>query len=163
MSTSKSAFQSVQALTITNLNSLADGGAWQSGAINNSGSSASWPDGQLYAKIALASGDLSPDPQIRFYLAAGDHDGTNFESNAAGSEGTITLRDPPGFSRLGAPFVPSAGGLTFNIFFSSMASWLASGGILTPYFQVIIENRTGRAFGPSGNQVEWLPVGGDIS
>jgi hypothetical protein len=144
------------AISAINLASLADGSSWQLAKVNNT----STPDGRPYADafvrvaIKLATGTPKAGAEVQLALAVSDDGTTWLGKEANGSDGTITPGNPTNLifipSELGGViYTPSSGALTWKGFIRSISA--VCGGLMPPYWQLIVMNKTGVAFDASGS------------
>lgn len=134
------------------IDSLANGSAWGGAAVDNGTNK--YVDALLYLAIPLASGSPASDKAINVYFYASE-DGTNYTDNSGGTDASITLRSPTNF--LG-PFViatPASGSVTYKAVIPSVARMF--GGIIPRKWGIVVENRTGLAFG-TGSVVTYTGI-----
>jgi hypothetical protein len=154
----KTAYGSIQTMTVTNLHSLANSATagWQSAVVDNT--SNLYLDALVQVVLDFANTAPANARQAYVFAYAGSESGT-YSNPASGSEGTITLVDvtttPQNLRLLGAiPYTT-----TDEVAESSpMSVASAFGGVLPPYWGVVIINYSGAALAASGNTVKWRPV-----
>ena len=158
MSDIKSAYGSVQTMTVTNLHSLANSATagWQSAVVDNT--SNLYLDALVTVVLDFANTAAANSRQAFIFAYGGIESGV-YSNPASGSEGTITLTS----------VVTSAQNLrligvvpyttTDEIAESSPMSVAAAfGGVLPPYWGIVIINYSGAALHSANNTVKWRPV-----
>lgn len=156
-------YSTEQALTVTNLHSLASSATagWGSQAIDNTGNLYLGAEVTVY----LDPANTAPANSKAFFVYAyGSTNSTNYGTTGAatggtcGTEGALTFPDvtttPNNMKLLGTinyqnADVPQMG--TFNV-------ESAFGGILPPFWGVAIVNHSGAALAASGNYVKWRGI-----
>lgn len=158
MSDIKTALGTTTAFTVTNLHSLASSATagWQSAVVDNTTN--------LYldalVQVVLDFANTAPaNSKGAYVFAYGGVESGVYSNPASGSEGTITLLDvtttPQNLRPLG--FVPYT--TQDEVAESSPMSVAAAfGGVLPPYWGVVIMNHSGAALAASGNTVKYRPV-----
>ena len=149
MANIKQVFGGDTAITITLVN-LADAAARECTAVDNSTNL--YLDALVRLHIQMATGTPVSDKTIYVY-AYGSEDGTNYTDNATGSDAAITLRVPTNLRLIGTIAVPDAGAQTYKS--APLAVAPAFGGILPVKWGIVVQNRTGVAFGATeGNLIK---------
>jgi hypothetical protein len=158
MSDVKSAYGSATAFTVTNLHSLASSttAGWQSAVVDNTSN--------LYldalVQIVLDFANTAPANSRGVYVFAyGGIESGVYSNPASGSQGTITLLDVTlnnqNLKQIG--FIPYT--IQDEVAESSPISVAAGfGGVLPPYWGIVLMNHSGAALAGSGNTVKYLPV-----
>lgn len=155
MSVIKPLYGSETVLTTTNLQSLGNSATagWQSGAVDNSSALAL---GELIrVHIKLVAGSPGSDKSVYVYIYESE-DGTNYDDNATGTEGTLTRRDPTNMKLLGTISTPDSGALTYKKTFRYEPP------IMPLKWGIYINNFSGLALDSSGNVVAHTPVQGQV-
>jgi hypothetical protein len=158
MATVKLAYGSVTTMTVTNLHSLASSATagWQSAVVDNTS--------DLYldavVQIVLDFANTAPANSKGVYvLAYGGLESGTYNNPASGSQGTITLLDvtttAQNLRSLG--FIPYT--TQDEVAESSPLSVAAAfGGVLPPYWGIVLMNHSGAALAASGNTVKWRGI-----
>lgn len=133
--------------TIT-LNSLANNGARESAAIDNSGGKYFYY--LVTVIVKLATGTPASDKAIYVYQYASE-DGTNYTDNATGSDAGITLRSPTNLRMIGTIATPDAGALTYK-------SHPMIAGLGARKFGIAVLNKTNLAFDTTGCSASYSGV-----
>lgn len=142
----KQDFGSSTAITATGLASLAEAGAFELAAVDNSTNK--FLDAMLNLAFKLQAGSPASDKAIYVWFY-GSEDGTNFTDNATGSAASVTMRSP---TNLRGPFVintPDSGGLTYKAVVGSVAAFF--GGILPRKWGIVVQNKTNITFSATGS------------
>jgi hypothetical protein len=158
MANIKRVFGAIQNMTITNLNSLASSptAGWQSAQVDNT--TDLYLDALVQVKLDMANTAPGSSKGIFVYAAGGLETGV-LSNPASGSQGAITLVDvtttPQNLRQIG--FIPYT--TQDEVVESSPMSVAAAfGGVLPPYWSVVIINHSGAAIAASGNTVKYTPV-----
>lgn len=158
MATIKQAFSSSTNFTI----SLAPGGVGLASSATAGRESAEvdnttnlYLDALVYIKIVLASGTPGNDKAVYVY-AYGGPDGTAYPDAVTGANAAITLNDPTQLRLIGVIPAPTSAG-TFDGYFPVAQAF---GGILPPWWGIVIRNYTGIALSATeGNHAySWIGV-----
>lgn len=154
----KLVYSSVQTMTVTNLHSLANSATagWQSAVVDNTANL--YEDAQVFVELDFANTAAANSRAAFVYAYAGIETGV-YTNPASGSEGTITLPDVTANAlsvrRIGTlPYVTTDEKVENGPF--SVAQ--AYGGILPPFWGVVIINHSGAALAASANTVKWRGV-----
>ena len=158
MADTKQALGSVQTMTVTNLHSLANSptAGWQSNVVDNT--SNLFLDAVL--QIVLDFANTAPANAKGVYVFAyGGIESGVYSNPASGSEGTITLLDVTtnnqNLRQIG--FIPYT--TTDEVAESSPMSVAAGfGGVLPPFWGIVLINYSGAALAGSGNTVKYRGV-----
>ncbi len=149
MANIKQAFGASTAITIT-LASLADGNARKSAAVDNG--TDKFLDVLFKVVVQLATGTPVSDQAINIYLA-GSEDGTDYTDNYTDGDAALTLRSPTNLKLVEIIEIPDSGALTYPSHPISVAK--AFGGVMPRKWGIIVENKTGLAFGSTeGNHIK---------
>lgn len=159
MANTYTSYGTIQTLTTTNLQSLANSATtyWRSAEISNA--SDRWDDALVEVTLAFASGTPA-NSQAAFVYVDGRNDPSSLDS-----EGTVTSQ--PDVTAGPVPFrllarVPyRVSGSTVRISVSSVAA--AFGGVLPPVWRIIVVNHSGVALASSGSAVTWRGVRTEVS
>lgn len=154
----KSQLGTAVAMTVTNLNSLASSATagWQSAVVNNT------TDEYLDAlvQVVLSFANTAPANSRGAYVyAAGGIESGVLSNPASGTQGSITLLDittnAQNLRMIG--FIPYT---TQNEVAESspMSVAAAFGGILPPFWSIVVVNHSGAALTATGNSAKWVPV-----
>lgn len=154
----KQALGSVTTLTVTNLHSLASSATagWQSAVVDNTTNL--YLDALVQIVLDFANTGASVSKGAYVYAYGGIESGV-YSNPASGSEGAITLTDvtttPQNLRMLG--FIPYT--TQDEVAESSPMSVAAAfGGVLPPFWGVVIMNHSGAALAASGNTVKYRGV-----
>jgi hypothetical protein len=154
----KAQLGSVQTFTVTNLHSLASSATagWQSAEVDNT--SNEYLDALVQVVLDFANTAPANSRGAYVYAAGGLETGV-LSNPASGSQGAITLLDVTANAQnlrlIG--FIPYA--TQDEVAESSPMSVAAAfGGILPPFWSIVIINHSGAALAASGNTVKWTPV-----
>lgn len=154
----KTALQSAQSMTVTNLNSLASSATagWQSSVVDNT--SNLFLDSLVMAVIDFANTAPANSKAMYWYAYHGLESGT-YTNPVTGSEGTLTLLDVTANAQalrtLGVMPYTTADEVVESAVMSVAAT---AGGILPPYWGVAAINHTGAAIAASGNTVKYRGI-----
>lgn len=140
-----------QSITCT-INSLANGSARESTAIDNTTNK--YLDAMVYLAFAMANTSPGSDKRINIWFYCSE-DGTNYSDNATGSDAALTMRTLP---NLFGPFIINTPtqNITYKHVIPSVAEYF--GGILPPKWGIVVENKTGMAVNSSGNTSEYRGI-----
>lgn len=139
----KQAWSTSAALTIT-LTTLAHStsAGRESTAVDNSTNK--YIDAMLTVSVKITTGTSAADKAVYVYVY-GSEDGTNYDTNATGSDAAITLESPTNLRLLDVISVnTTAGNATWKKVIGSVAS--AFGGQLPRKWGIVILNTTSLAF-----------------
>jgi hypothetical protein len=146
------------AMTVTNLQSLASSATagWQSAVVDNT--TDEYLDALVQVKLDFANTAPANSRSVYVFAYGGIESGV-YSNPASGSEGAITLLDvtanAQNLRQIG--FVPYT--TQDEVAESSPMSVAAAfGGILPPYWGVVLINHSGAALAASGNTVKYAPV-----
>jgi hypothetical protein len=131
--------QAITCLLAPSGTGLANNGARQSAAIDNS--SDKFLDALVFLKIKSGT-SVSATGVVNVYAYGSADGGTTYSDNASGSDGTITLTNPPNMRLIGQINVV-ADATTYRGGPFSVAA--AFGGVLPDHWGIVIENKTGAA------------------
>ena len=154
----KLAYQSIQSMTVTNLHSLASSttAGWQSDVVDNT--SNLFLDALVMAVLDFAASAPANSRAALIYAYGGLESGT-YTNPASGSEGTITLVDITANAQnvrfLGSVAYTTTGEVAEAGPFSVAAAF---GGVLPPFWGLVIMNHSGAALAGSGNTVKYRGV-----
>jgi hypothetical protein len=155
MSSIKEAFGSVTTMTVTNLHSLASSATagWQSAVVDNT--SDLYLDALVNIVLDFANTTPANSKGVYVYAYGGIESGV-YSNPASGSEGTITLVDvtvnAQNLKLIG--FIPYT--TQDEVAESGPISVAAGfGGVLPPFWGVVLLNHSGAALAGSGNTVKW--------
>lgn len=158
MSDIKQALQAAQTMTVTNLHSLASSatGGWQSAVVDNTTNL--YLDSLVMVVLDFANTAPSAGKAAYVYAYGGIESGT-YTDPASGSEGTITLPDITAnalkIKLIGVIPYTTADEVAEGGPFSVAGAF---GGVLPPYWGVVIMNHSGAALAGSGNLVHYRGV-----
>lgn len=153
MTTTKELFgSSGQSITCT-ITSLANAGARQSAAVDNS--SNLYLDALVTATIKTASSGVSATGNIAIYAYATVDGGTTYTEGASGSDAAITLTVPTNAKLVG---VINAVAISFTYTGGPFSIAAAFGGVLPQKWGIIVQNNTGAAFDATTASVEYQGV-----
>lgn len=149
MSTLKAGYASSASITIT-LNSLANGNARESTAIDNSTN--------LYldahVRVSLSAGSVSGSAQALIY-AYGSEDGSVYPDPATGSDAGITLENPTVMRLAGVIPTPTSS----KVYESDVISIARLyGGVLPRKWGLVVVNNTGAALAGSANSASFTGI-----
>lgn len=146
------------AMTVTNLHSLASSATagWQSDVVDNSANE--YLDALVQLKLDFANTAPANSRGVYVFAYGGIESGV-YSNPASGAEGGITLLDVTANAQnlklIG--FVPYT--TQDEVVESSPMSVAAAfGGILPPYWGIVLVNHSGAALAASGNTVKYAPV-----
>ncbi len=151
----KEAFQSVQTLTTTSLQSLSSSptAGWQSAGIDNA--SNLYLDDLFQFTFAYANTAPASSKCAYLFAAHSLDGGTTWTKPATGSEGSITLVDvtanPQALRMLGTQPYTTANETTAS---SALSMAATAGGVLPSRYAAVVINHTGAATNSSGNVVK---------
>ena len=154
----KLALQALQTMTVTNLHSLANSatGGWQSDVVDNT--SNLFLDAWL--QVVLDFANTAPaNSKAAIILGYSGIESGKYSNPASGSEGTITLVDID-TSAQNLKLIDLMPYTTTDEVVESSAMSVAPtfGGILPPYWGIVIMNRSGAALASSGNTVKYRGI-----
>lgn len=154
----KLAYQAVQTMTVTNLHSLASSttAGWQSAQVDNT--SDLFEDALVMIILDFANTAPANSKGVYVY-AAGGLETAVLSNPATGTQGTITLVDvttaAQNLRQIG--FIPYT--TQDEIAESSPISVAAGfGGVLPPFWAIVLMNHSGAALAGSGNTVKYRGV-----
>jgi hypothetical protein len=154
----KAAYGSVQTMTVTNLHSLAPSttAGWQSAVVDNT--SDKFLDALVMIVADFANTAPSVSKMLLVYAYAGIESGV-YTNPVTGSEGTITLANVD----TTAQNLRLIGTIPYTTQdeiaeAAPMSVAAAFGGVLPPYWGIVIMNRSGAALHSSGNTVKYRGV-----
>ncbi len=165
MATQTISYGTHSALTVTNLNSLANSATagWQSDLIDNRTEKAI--DYEILVELDMASTGAANDKAVYVYISPAYHDGSAWHytdggtAAPSGSEGTYTIAAPHNFRRLGVLAYTTTGQVVKKVMHLSSAV----GQTMPDGFSIIIINYTGAAVAASANVVAVKPIKYDIA
>jgi hypothetical protein len=140
-----------QAITCT-LTSLANNGARQSTAIDNT--SNLYLDALVFLTIKSNSASVSSTGSVAVY-AYGTVDGSSYSDGASGSDGSITLTVPPNMRLIGVINMVADSTTYYGGPFSVAAAF---GGVLPEKWGIVVVNSSGAAFDASTASAEYQGV-----
>lgn len=146
MATTKAAYASSVAFTIT-LNSLANGSARESTAIDNT--SNLYLD--AHVRVSISAGSVAGAPQVLVY-AYGSEDGSTFPDTTAGTDGAVTLESPTVLRLAGVIPTPTSTKVYESDVFSIARLY---GGVLPRKWGIVVLNSTGAALAGSNNSASY--------
>lgn len=156
MSDFKAAYGGPNALTVTNLHSLASSATagWQSDEVSNS---SNYLDVLVQVIVNFANTAIGGTKALYVYAAGGLETG-KLSNPASGAQGAITLVDvtttPQNLRQIG--IIPYT--TVDEVAESSPLSLAAAFGSVPPFWSIVIVNHTGAALEASGNTVKWTGV-----
>lgn len=158
MATTTIAYSATQTLTVTNLHSKASSATtgWQSAQVDNTSDLAL----DALVMVVLDFANTAPaNDKCAYVYAAGATDTGVLTNPASGTEGSITLVDitanAQALKLIGTvPYTTQDEVAEAGPF--SVA--LAFGGILPPYWSIVIMNYSGAALAASGNTVKYRKI-----
>lgn len=142
-------------MTVTSLQSLADSlvTGWQSAVVDNT--TDKYLDVLVQVVIDFANTVPGNDKKVYVFAYGGIESGV-YTNPASGSQGTITVVDfsanESAFKLIGTVPYTTQDEVAES---QPMTVAQAFGGVLPPYWGVIVLNRSGAAFAASGNTVKW--------
>lgn len=151
-------YSTVQTMTVTNLHSLASSATagWQSTVVDNT--SDLYMDAVVQVVLDFANTAPAND-KAAYVLAYGGAESGTYSDPASGSEGAITLTNITNTGQnlrmLGVMPYMTADAVIES---SPLSVAAAFGGVLPPYWGVVILNYSGAALAASGNTVKWRGV-----
>lgn len=157
MANVKLAYSAAQAMTVTNLHSLASSvtAGWQSAVVDNT--SDLYEDALVQIVCDFANTAPANDKCVYVY-AYGGLDAA-YSNPASGSEGAITVAtiasNPMAFRQIGIVPYNTQDEIVES---SPMSVAAAFGGVLPPKWGVVLMNYSGAALAASGNTVAWRGV-----
>lgn len=114
-------------------------------------------DALVSPTIAANSSGVSATGYVDLYAYGSVDGGSNYSDGAAGSDGSLTLTDPPNMRLLGRVNVVANSG-TYKGGPFSVASCF--GGVLPERWGVFVHNASGAALSGSGNSIKWQGIKG---
>lgn len=151
--TLKPLYGSHTALTITSLNSLANGAYAGCAAVDNT--SALLDDALVSVTIASGASGVASTGTITVY-AYGPTDSTpHYSDGVTGTDATQTPTSPPNLRPIGMGNVVAAS-TTYRLGPFSVAA--AFGGRLPDHWGIVVLNNSGGANAASGNSADYVPV-----
>lgn len=148
----KNAYQAVQTMTVTNLQSLASSatGGWQSDVVDNT--SNLFIDAIVQVVLKTTNSGSIANDKAGYVYAYGGLD-TTYTNPASGSEGAITLTDPTGLRLIDV--IPLLA--TDTVYEGQPVSVArAFGGVLPPKWGIVVRNYCGIALAAtSGSTVTY--------
>lgn len=166
MATQSRNIGSHNALTITNLNSLASSATagWQSARIDDTSTKA--VDYEISVKLDMANTAPANDKAVYVYVSPAYYDGSSWYQTdggtatlPSGSEGTYTIANPNNLRILGVLTYQTADQVIQGTFNLSNAV----GQTMPDGFSLVIINYTGAAVAASGNMVAYKAIKYDIA
>jgi hypothetical protein len=160
VATFKELLSALQTFTVDNLHSLASSvtAGWQSAVVDNT--SDLYLDALVMVVLDFANTAPANDKAVYLYAYGGLESGV-YTNPASGSEGAITLAsiaaNPQNLKPLGAIPYSTQDEIAEGGPFSVAAAF---GGVLPPYWGVVLMNYSGAALHSSGNTVKWRGVHG---
>lgn len=154
----KAQLGTVQTFTVTNLHSLASSATagWQSDQVDNTTNE--YLDALVQVKLDFANTAPANSRGAYVYAAGGLETGV-LSNPASGTEGAITLLDVTANQQnlrlIGFAPYTTADEVVES---SPMSVAAAFGGVLPPFWSIVIINHSGAALAASGNTVKWVPV-----
>lgn len=151
-------YSAATALTVTNLHSLASSATagWQSGVVDNT--SNLYVDALVQVVLDFANTAPANDKCVYVLAYGGDESGV-YSNPASGTEGAITLTNITNTAQnlrlLGIIPYTTQDEVSES---SPMSVAAAFGGILPPYWGVVVLNYSGAALAASGNTVKYVGV-----
>lgn len=151
----KSAYQAAQTMTVTALHSLASSttAGWQSAVVDNTANL--YLDYLVMCVLDFANTAPADSKGVYAFVYGGLESGT-YTNPASGSEGTITLLDVTANAQALRPlgFIPYT---TQDEVAESapMSVAMAFGGVISPYWGLVLVNHSGAALAASGNTAKY--------
>lgn len=142
-------------MTVTGLHSLADSltAGWQSAVVDNT--SDKYLDALVQVVLDFANTAPGADKKVYVFAYGGIESGV-YTNPASGSQGAITVvnfqANESAFKLIGAVPYTTQDEVAES---QPMAVAQAFGGVLPPYWGLILMNRSGAALAASGNTVKW--------
>lgn len=142
-------------MTVTSLQSLTDSltAGWQSAVVDNT--SDKYLDALVQVTIDFANTAPANDKKVYVFAYGGIESGV-YTNPASGSQGAITVVDfsanESAFKLIGTLPYTTQDEVAES---QPMAVAQAFGGVMPPYWGLIVMNRSGAAFAASGNAVKW--------
>jgi hypothetical protein len=130
-----------QAITCT-ITSLANNGLRQSTAVDNS--SNLFQDAVVHVKVKANAAGTSSTGYVNIYIYGTADGGTTYGDTVTGTDGAVTLTNPPNLKLLGIINVV-ANAATYNANFSIFAAL----GFMPEKWGIVVENKTGAALDAS--------------
>lgn len=146
-----------QAITCT-INSLGNGSARASTAVDNS--SNLFLDALVQLNIATGGSSTATTGYIAVYAYGTADGGTTYSNQATGTDAAITLTVPPN-ARLIGIINAVADSTAYESHPMSVAA--AFGGVLPDHWGIIVENKTGGTLDSSGNAAVYQGVYGQAA
>lgn len=159
MADQKLAYAAEASMTVTNLHSLASSNTagWQSAAVDNRTNL--YLDALVQVVLDFANTAPANDKCAYVYAYSGSGASPTYTNPASGSEGAITLpavnANPLSLRLIGVVPYVTQDEVVESAHFSVAAAF---GGVLPPYWGIVIMNYSGAALAASGNVVKWTPV-----
>ncbi len=151
MATTTKILYSATSLITISVSGLADNGARESTAIDNT--SNLYIDAMVQLQFPTVAGIGGNSSAINIY-GYGSTDGTNYQFNATGSDAAITMPATPAVPLIGVYPIVLTGVNTQKIVIPSVAQ--AFGGNLPLKWGIIVENKCGMAVATSGSISAWF-------
>lgn len=158
MAESKLTYSTVQTMTVTNLhsNTSSTTAAWASAVVDNT--STLYIDALVQVVLDYANTSPANDKATYVYAYGGIESGV-YSNPISGSEGDVTLTDITSTGQnlrlLGVMPYNTADEVCES---SPMSVGLGFGGVLPPFWGIVIVDYTGAALAASGNTVKWRGV-----
>lgn len=133
-----------QTITIT-IASLATNGQQQSTAIDNS--SSLFLDALVQLKVKTGGASTSATGYCNVYALGTTDGGTSYSDGGTGTNGSITLTNPPNARLIGAFYLTANATTYISTPFSVAAAF---GGILPQKWAIVLENKTGGTLDATG-------------
>ncbi len=155
MAVSKVTYSTVQVMDVTNLhsNTSSTTAAWASASVDNTGDL--YLDALVQVKLDYANTAPANDKATYVYAYGGLESGV-LSNPISGTEGDVTLTDitttGQNIRLIGVMPYTTADEVCES---SPMSVALAFGGLLPPYWGIVIVDYTGAALAASGNTVKW--------
>lgn len=150
MATTKPSYAGSTSITIT-LNSLADGSARESTAVDNT-SNLYW---DVHVRVSVAVGTVGSEKRVLVYAYASE-DGSTFPDTITGSDAAVTLENPTVLTPAATIAVPSNSKTYESDVFSIARLY---GGVLPRKWGLLVVNKSGAALSGSGNSASYTGIG----
>lgn len=157
MSVNKSGYFLANEAFPISLNSLSNGSAQCSAAVDNTAPMAPPLDFDqrlfidAFVVVQFTTSAASQHGQVRVWAYGSSDSGVTFGDNMPGTDSGVTLTVPPNLHLIGTIAAPSPSGLSTKYTSNPMSVAAAFCGHLPEHWGIVVENRLGAPFHTSGN------------